>query len=108
MKASQIRKRYLYSNGADLFRLVLDEGNYTLYPGQMDHDCILYLGLRLKAGALVHDGRTRWGGTNTGRSTRASFASWAKVELDMQDRQAQAARELAISILGPAALDYDG
>lgn len=64
MKTADIKIGRSYSNGKGRTRKVLDIGDYPLYPGQRDRNCVLYEydGLKL-------------------HMTLVSFANWAKMEV---------------------------
>ena len=70
MKKSEIRVGADYANGKKI-REVIDIGDYPLYTGQTNRDCIKYL--------IVDDGTkdNRKCGV-IGVMTKASFANWAK------------------------------
>lgn len=74
MKKSEIKIGAVYSNGRGRERKVIDRGDYPLYVGQRDHDCILY--------EIVKDGskKNRSAGQR-GHMTATSFANWAKEEV---------------------------
>lgn len=71
MKKSCIKVGAYYSNGKGRIREVLDIGDFPLYPGQEDHDCVKY--------GVVNDGTKRnVTAGKIGVMTRTSFAIWAK------------------------------
>lgn len=74
MKKSEIKICAVYSNGRGRERKVIGRGDYPIYSGQRDHDCILY--------EIVKDGseKNRSAGQR-GHMTAASFATWAKGEV---------------------------
>lgn len=74
MKKSEIKIGSVYTNGRGRERRVVDRGDYPLYDGQLDHDCILY--------EVVKDGsKKNLSAGKNGRMTATSFASWAKAEV---------------------------
>ena len=80
MKKSNIRVGAVYTNGKNRFRKVVALGNYRLYEGQRDGECVRYLATRINAkGEEVADTRAQWPGDKPfGRCTLTAFASWAK------------------------------
>lgn len=82
MKRDQIKTGKVYSDGRSRFRIVTGEGDYPLYPGQEDRDCIEYEMVRVgKLGPVAVEGpfkayRTPY----THHATRSSFATWAARE----------------------------
>jgi hypothetical protein len=74
MKKSEIKIGAVYRNGKGRERKVIDRGDYPLYTGQGDHDCILY--------EIVKDGsKKNCSAGQRGNMTATSFASWAKEEV---------------------------
>ena len=75
MKKTDIEIGTVYSNGKGRERKVIDRGDYPLYAGQGDHDCILY--------EIVKDG-TKKNASAGKRSemTAVSFANWAKYKVE--------------------------
>lgn len=74
MKKSEIKIGAVYTNGRGRERRVIDRGDYPLYAGQLDHDCILY--------EIVKDGsKKNLSAGKNGRMSAVSFASWAKEEV---------------------------
>lgn len=74
MKKSEIKIGAVYSNGKGRERKVIDRGDYPLYTGQGDHDCILY--------EVVKDGsKKNLSAGQRGNMTATSFANWAKKEV---------------------------
>lgn len=74
MDKNSIKVGALYSNGKGRIRAVLDLGDYTLYPGQANHDCVKY--------SVINDGTKKNNGAGTiGVMTRASFSAWAKEQV---------------------------
>lgn len=79
MKKDQIKIGSDYSNGKGRIRTVLDIGDYPLYPGQTDHDCVKY--------SVVNDGTKKNGMRGKiGVSTRTSFAIWAKEQIESEEK----------------------
>lgn len=78
MKKSQIKIGKKYSNGNGRIRLVSDIGDYPLYSGKTDHDCVKYV--------VIDDGtkKNRTAGV-IGMMTKTSFATWAKESLDSKN-----------------------
>ncbi len=77
MKKSEIHTGETYSNGKEgrfySERKVLSEGDFLLYPEQINSDC-----LRYEVIAGLHKGAT-------GNITRTKFAAWAKFRVDMKN-----------------------
>lgn len=75
MKKSEIVVGGIYGNGKGRIRRVVAEGDYKLYAGQMDCDCLEY--------EIINDGtmRNRAAGS-VGRMTRVRFAAWAKERMN--------------------------
>ena len=82
MRRDQIKTSKVYSNGRGQFRIVTGEGDYPLFPGQTDHDCIEYetvtVGKRGPVAVYRRDGCYRTPYTH--HATRSSFATWAARE----------------------------
>lgn len=74
MKKTDIEIGAVYSNGKGRERKIIDRGDYPLYGGQGDHDCILY--------EIVKDGskKNKTAGEK-GKMTVRSFLSWAKFKI---------------------------
>lgn len=85
MKKNEIELNEVYLDGRGRARLVVGYGpEYAVYRGQVDTDAVGYLAIRLsgeppgvRLDARVHCRRPQ-GPYQLGRSTRASFAAWAK------------------------------
>ena len=75
MKKSEIKIGAVYSNGRGRERKVIDRGDYPLYAGQGDHDCILY--------EIVKDwSKKNLSAGQRGNMTATSFANWVKEEVE--------------------------
>lgn len=74
MRKSEIKVGATYTNGRGRERRVIDRGDYPLYAGQLDRDCILY--------EIVKDGsKKNLSAGEKGQMSAASFAAWAKAEV---------------------------
>ena len=82
MKRDQIKTGKVYSNGRGQFRIVTGEGDYPLYLGQTDHDCIEYEAVTVgKYGPVaVEHCYNSYRTPYTHHATRSSFATWAARE----------------------------
>lgn len=82
MKRDQIKTGKVYSDGRGRFSIVTGEGDYPLFPGQTDHDCIEYETVRVsKRGPVaVEHHHNSYRTPYTHHTTRSSFATWAARE----------------------------
>lgn len=87
MKKTEIKIGACYINKSGrVIRKVLDRGDYPMYDGQDDHDCILY--------EIVRDG-TKSNSTagKTYSMTATSFAAWARAEISEDGKVCQSEHE---------------